>query len=309
MNIKRSILGLFAVLLLFGCQQGAERRTESDASSESSIMLLGVYHFNNPGRDTYNVEIDNYFSDKRQQELEELVSLLEEYNPTKIFVEFTPDRQSQIDSLYQLYLDDKIKLDEIQNGVNEVYQIGFRLGKKSGGIQIKAIDHSGPWLGAYVDFIADTLALDYYQKKLDEEQTRTKEKQRRFSSNTVRENLLYLNEEEQIIENHDYYNNVAINVKDTAKIMFTYQETEQEIDGLPYQMRSYDFNNIGVEMVAEWYKRNLFIYRNIIEDMESNDRVIVIIGSGHVFYLNQLLSNNPKFELINPNEILTKTNK
>jgi aspartate oxidase len=130
---------------------------------------------------------------------------------------------------------------------------------------------------------------------------------KRFASNSIKENLIYLNKGEQIINNHDYYNNVAIRVKDNANIMFSYQESVQEIDGLPYQMRSYDFNNIGVELVAEWYKRNLFIYRNIIENSESNDRVVIIIGSGHLYYLNQLLTNNPRFSLTNPVEVLAKT--
>jgi len=305
MKNKRPVLGLITLLLFLGCQQEGEKQIKSDSSKEISVMLLGIYHFNNPGQDTYNMEIDDYYSDRRQKEIREIVGLLEEYRPTKILVEFTPDHQSQLDSLYQLYLNDKIKLEEIEGGVNEAYQIGFRLGKQSGGIQIKAIDHSGPWLGDYVDFIADTLMLDYYQKKQYEEQLELKERQKRFTSNTIKENLIYLNESEQIISSHDYYNNVAIRVKDTANILFSYQESEQEIEGLPYQMRSYDFNNIGVELVAEWYKRNLFIYRNIIENSESKDRVVIIIGRGHVFYLNQLLSKNPKFELINPIALLT----
>jgi hypothetical protein len=307
MKIKRQILGLIALLLILGCQHEGEKQNKSDSSMDISALLLGIYHFNNPGQDTYNMELDDYYSEKRQEEIREIVGLLEEYNPTKIFVEFTPDHQSQIDSLYLLYLNDKIKLDEIKDGVNEVYQIGFRLGKQAGGIQIKAIDHSGPWLGDYVDYIADTLSLEYYQKKQHKEQAEFSERQKRFASNSIKENLIYLNKGEQIINNHDYYNNVAIRVKDNANIMFSYQESVQEIDGLPYQMRSYDFNNIGVELVAEWYKRNLFIYRNIIENSESNDRVVIIIGSGHLYYLNQLLTNNPRFSLTNPVEVLAKT--
>jgi pheromone shutdown protein TraB len=74
-------------------------------------------------------------------------------------------------------------------------------------------------------------------------------------------------------------------------------------------MRSFDFNNIGVELVAEWYKRNLFIYRNIIENSEKNDRILVMIGSGHIFYLNQLLENNSEFNMINPNKFLNQDNE
>lgn len=86
--------------------------------------------------------------------------------------------------------------------------------------------------------------------------------------------------------------------------MFSYQEKEEEFEGLSYQMRSFDFNNIGVEMVAEWHKRNLFIYRNILEATEENDRVLIIIGSGHVRYLMQFLADNPAIEAMGANKFL-----
>lgn len=218
------------------------------------------------------------------------------------------NQKGKIDSLYNLYLKNQITLEDIQGGINEVYQIGFRLGKQLDGIDIIAVDHHGNWLAPYADFIADTLVFEDYLKHNSSYAQSMKEKNDLFLERSIRENLIYLNEREQILDNHNYYNNVAIKVKDTANIMFTYQEITEEINGLPYQMRSFDFNNVGVELVAEWYKRNLFIYRNILEKSEENDRILVIIGSGHVFYLNQLLENNLKFKITSPNEFLNEGN-
>ncbi|MBR9923136.1 MAG: hypothetical protein GYB31_20090 [Bacteroidetes bacterium] len=305
MKNKRPVLGLITLLLLLGCQQENEKQIKSDSSKGISVMLLGVYHFSNPGQDSYNTEIDDYESVKRQKEIKEVVDLLEAFKPTKILVEFSPEKQTEIDSLYNLYLENQITLKDIQGGINEVYQIGFRLGKQLDGIEVIAIDHNGNWLAPYADFIADTLVFEDYLKYDSTYAQSVKEKNNLFLESSIRQNLAYLNEQEKILENHNYYNNVAIKVRDTANIMFTYQEKNEEIDGLPYQMRSFDFNNIGVELVAEWYKRNLFIYRNILENSEESDRILVIIGSGHIFYLNQLLSDNPKFKLINPIELLT----
>lgn len=305
-------IGSFVILLMLICcyscwgQSSAAEGSGVLAKEPKSAMLLGVYHFNNPGKDTYNLQVDDYFSDSRQKEIEQVVQALIDYKPTKIFVEFTTDNQPTIDSLYALYLEDKLTLKEIGNGKNEVYQIGFRLGKKLGGIEIMVIDHPGNWLGPYAEFIADTLSLQYYNNDKINTAEQLEARQKMFSTNTVRENLIYLNKWEQIMNNHSYYNNVAIKVKDTANVLFTYQETEQEINGLPYQMRSFDFNNIGVDLVAEWYKRNLFIYRNIIENTRPNDKVIIIIGSGHIRYLHQLLGDNPEFSLVNPNDYLNE---
>jgi hypothetical protein len=306
MKKKMLILGVLVLNFLYGCSQINQAPMLSEDSERNSIMLLGMYHFNNPGRDTYNTEVDDYGSEKRQKEMKEVVDLLEKYQPTKILVELTPKEQSKIDSLYKLYLNNAISLKDIQGGINEVYQIGFRLGKQLDGIDIIAIDHRGNWLAPYADFIADTLEFEDYLKHSASYAKSVKEKNDLFSESSIRENLVYLNEREQILDNHNYYNNVAIKIKDTANVLFTYQEGEEEINGLPYQMRSFDFNNIGVELVAEWYKRNLFIYRNILENSAENERVLVMIGSGHVFYLNQLLDNNSEFNVVSPNEFLKK---
>jgi len=305
-NLFKTLLIITLLYAHIACSQEVSKTGESKESGDKTAMLLGVYHFNNPGKDTYNKEIDDYFLAKRQEELEEVAEQLKEFKPTKIYVEFMPVLQPKIDSLYNLYLKDKITLNQIKGGTNEVYQIGFRLGKELNGIEILAIDHSGNWLGPYADFIADTLALDYYQNNNSKKELEIKEEQSMLLQNTVKENLVYTNNWEQIMKNHGYYNNVAIKVKDTAKIMFTYQEAEQEINGLPYQMRSFDFENIGVDLVAEWYKRNLFIYRNILENTNPNDRVLIIFGQSHIRYLHQLLSDNPEFNLISPNDYLIK---
>jgi hypothetical protein len=199
----------------------------SDNSEQTSIMLLGMYHFNNPGKDSYNTEVDDYWSDKRQKEIKEVVDLLEEFKPTKILVELSPSEQSKIDSIYNLYLKDQIALKDIQGGINEVYQIGLRLGKQLDGIDVITIDHNGNWLAPYADFIADTLEYEDYLNHSSSYAQGMKERNVLFSESSIRENLVYLNEREQIINNHNYYNNVAIKVKDTANIMFTYQEKER----------------------------------------------------------------------------------
>ena len=299
MITQRLLLALFLLTSINGYAQ------KSDSHSKK-VMILGVYHFNNPGQDTYNITTDNYFSEKRQAEIKEVVDLIADYNPTKILIEQLPSEQRKLDSLYDLYTAQKLALEDIKNGVNEVYQIGFRLGKQLGIEQIIAVDHSGAWLGPYADFIADTLSINSYKQYVAREKQRTKDKEAQFLNHTVKENLIQLNQWESILNNHHYYNNVAIKVKDTTNVMFTYQEREDQIDGLPYLMRSYDFNNIGVEVVAEWYKRNLFIYRNILENTDSNDRVLVIFGSGHVRYLYQFIEDNPSFEIVRPNSYLSK---
>ncbi|NVK52105.1 MAG: hypothetical protein HWD85_04165 [Flavobacteriaceae bacterium] len=302
MNKAILILLFLVSVLTIGCNQKITRDSSTLASKET--LILGVYHFDNPRMDTYNLEIDDYSTKKRQSEIQEVVDLLARYNPNKIFVEFLPSQQIKLDSLFTLYADNHLSLKDIKGGQNEVYQLGFRLAKQLGLKEVLAVDHHGAFLAPYADFIADTLSIKPYQDYSVDYKQQMKKRQKNFSKNTIKENFIYLNDWQQILNNHNYYNSVAITVKDTLNVMYSYKEVEQEIDGKAYQMRSFDFNNIGVELVTEWYKRNLFIYRNILEKTEDNDRILIIFGSGHVRYLKQLFDDNPEFNIIDTNSFL-----
>jgi hypothetical protein len=261
-------------------------------------MLLGVYHFDNPGLDKYNLEIDDYFSDKRQNEIAEVVALLSDFSPTKIMIEQKPSSQKRIDSLYRSFINNQLDLNTLERGRNEIYQLGFNLANKLNLKQLYCVDANGNWLGPYADFIADTLSLSDY---LEEEELSKKDisvRNERFRKQTIRENLAFTNQWDNILDNHRYYIDVAMRVKDTVGIYFTYQEAAQVIDENEYLMRSFDFNNIGVELVTEWYKRNFFIYRNILEKSSKGDKVLIIFGQGHIPILHHLLENNPRYKVV-----------
>ena len=133
-NIKYVNVGLFLVMLLFfaAFHQGNNKDVIKRKKSEEKIqvMILGVYHFSNPGKDKYNLSVDDYFNNKRQDEINEVNELLADFDPNKIFIEQMPERQDTIDSLYQSYVNNELKLKHLKNGRNEIYQIGFKLAKK-----------------------------------------------------------------------------------------------------------------------------------------------------------------------------------
>lgn len=309
--MANKIKGAKTLGLLVGClcitacntsysQMDGKRVETTVDEAKVSVMLLGVYHFDNPGLDKHNLTIDDYFSERRQSEIAQVVEKLSRFRPTKVFVELKPEAQPSIDSLYSLFLKDELSFEELNSGRNEVYQIGFRLAKKGQLEGVACIDADGFWLGPYADFIADTLDLDFYKQDEFRAAKNHKETNQLVKERSVLENLVATNQWAEIMADHNYYNDIAIRVKDTVGILFTNQDTTLNISGKEYQMRSFDFENIGVELVAEWYKRNFFIYRNILEKARPGDRVVVIIGQGHVRILHHLLSDNPNFEVVSP---------
>ncbi len=60
-------------------------RAQSDARPQ--ILVLGVYHMANPGRDIFNMQADDVLAPKRQVEIAQLIAALKNFHPTKIAVE------------------------------------------------------------------------------------------------------------------------------------------------------------------------------------------------------------------------------
>jgi len=51
------------------------------------VMIVGTFHFNNPGLDYTKAERDSILSEKRQKEVRELIDRLKAFKPTKIAIE------------------------------------------------------------------------------------------------------------------------------------------------------------------------------------------------------------------------------
>ena len=65
------------------------------AQDKPTLMVLASAHFNNPGRDTINIDVDDVMTEKRQAEIESVVEQLMAFNPTHIAVEVSGARQAR----------------------------------------------------------------------------------------------------------------------------------------------------------------------------------------------------------------------
>jgi hypothetical protein len=60
----------------------------------------------------------------------------------------------------------------------------------------------------------------------------------------------------------------------------------------------------GAELNAAWYQRNAKIFAKLTQIAQPADRVLVLFGSGHAFWLRHFVQNTPDFELVEPNNYL-----
>lgn len=246
--------------------------------NKTPVALLGVYHFDNPNQDQFNVKSDNVLSEKRQKELDTLVKHLAKFKPTHIALEFNKS-DSALDKRYQKYLNGTYQLD-----ASEREQIGFRLARLLDHQHIYSVDEPSIQLNFEP---SDELAAEF--SPLLQQLSETGNKVIGHINKLVQEKsigavLSELNSEEFDKMNIDLYYRYLLPVgKGNVQT--------------------------GVEGVTSWYKRNLYIFKNIkdlITADKSEKRILVIFGQGHTAMLKQFMQYSSEFEITDIHQFLPR---
>lgn len=268
-------------------EYGTESPHHFIGDHKAKVAILGVFHFSNPGLDTYKQKFSvDILSEERQAEVQDLLNSLSKFQPTKILLE-VPRKES--DSLlnlrYREYLNGEL---DISDKSNEIYQLGFRLAEKLGHDKLYASDAKGSqWFGAEIDW--DTYDPEEYQKSLNQyEKAARYDHQELYelhdslkSVTPLKEYLKFTNTPESRLKSHQAY--LTSTILTGAGDLY-----------------------IGADNVARWYQRNLKIFANTydIADFSEEDRILLIYGSSHVWQLRQLLKDSPDFDYVEINEFL-----
>ena len=170
-SIKISLLAL----LILGCKDRApieEADAEIADNPKREVLVVGTFHFNNPGADVAKIKSFNIMNDESQAALENMSIKIAEYRPTKIFVEWEYDEQQQLDSLYNDYLEGNYFTKEGLSDFylkNEIFQLAFRVGEKSNQKRIYGVDYPGTSFpfDSLMTVIAATKQIDL-QKQIGE---------------------------------------------------------------------------------------------------------------------------------------------
>lgn len=233
----------------------------------AAIMVLGTYHFANPGRDVVKTEIADVLSEAKQAEIQEVTDALADFRPTKIAVESEPEDEARLDSLYHAYREGRHALSR-----NEIQQLGFRLAARFELSGLEPIDHPGEFpFGAMMEYAEshDPEFVAWVDEELERIETEMNRQQR---ENSIGEILGQMNDPAKLAEDHGVYMRFA---------------RVGAGDGFA-----------GAELVSEWYERNIHIFANIQRIAAPGDRVIVIIGGGHAPILRELIGYDPELRLV-----------
>lgn len=256
---------------------------------KTKVMILGVFHFSNPGLDTYkNKYTVDIFSKKRQDEINQLIQKLARFKPTKILIETNRVKyDSIVNNRYSQFLKNKFDISKIPK---ESYQIGFKLAKKLGHDKIYCSDVSnGQWVGDSIDW-------DNYDEIAYLKSKGQYEKANRYNYEKTHE----LNDSLKTVMTLSEY---FIMENDPSNRLKAHQEylTSTILEGA-------GDNYLGADYVTRWYQRNLKIFANTydITDFSKEDRILLIYGAGHVWQLRQFFTDSPDFDYIEVNDYLIK---
>ena len=265
----KRILCIFALTFGFAlptvAQSSAAEKPAAPARAE--VLVLGVYHMANPGHDVFNMQADDVLAPKRQAEIVEVIAVLKKFHPTKIALE-SDVFDNRIPKRYADYVAGKYELTR-----NEIDQIGLRLARELGHKTVYPVDADGefPWQRV-IDYAKASGRSKDLDSIMGEIGVVVKAQNEYLLSHTVLETLLYMNADDKV----------------TADVGFYYREAQFGEPG----------DWAGADLVADWFRRNMRIYSNVMKLADSpNERVLAIFGAGHLGWLRHIVASDPTLRL------------
>ena len=235
--------------------------------STTEVLLLGTAHLANPGRDAFNVVVDDVLSEHRQRELAAVAEDLARFEPTKVLVEHDPDQAEAVGELFDEYVGGRREL-----GRSEVEQIGFRVAslRELGGVV--GIDVGGDFWESRIDDLA--AADEDVARRLQElyayGEVKTAEEQRLLATATIAQILRAMNTPDAIHE--------------MLRPYLAFIAAMKGPNDYP-----------GADAVANWYRRNLHIFANLLHESGPGQRLLVVFGQGHIPVLRHFIEGSGEF--------------
>ncbi|KQN25693.1 hypothetical protein ASE86_05650 [Sphingomonas sp. Leaf33] len=246
------------------------------AEAPTQVMVVGMFHFANPGLDYRNLAVDDVLAPARQREIEGIVDALARFRPTVIGTEWRPETAA---ASFRKYLDGTLPPSR-----DETVQLAFRLGKQAVNATVLGMDAPaslpfGPVM-AYAKSHGQQAFIDHVGTVSE---ANVAEQDRLLKTVGIAGVLRLLSDPVKARRDHMLYT-------DTLRIG----------DGAEQP---------GVNAVAVWYRRNLAICANILQAARPGGRMIVFFGGGHLHLLRQCLSESSGITLVDARDYLPRVRK
>lgn len=273
------MLKLLAAVMALVLPAAAQAQTSDPAPIE--VMVLGTYHMGNPGQDLHNARIDPVTTPAKQAELEAVAEALARFRPTAIAVEQVARNQSDmLDHRYSAFTPA-----DLLTNPDERVQVGYRLAHRLGLERVYAIDEQDregqpsyfPFeeVQSWAEANGRSPVLGAMHEQVA---TMIGEMETRQRADTVGGVLRWMNRPESAASDQAFY---------TAMLAFGAGDAQP-----------------GAILNGRWYTRNALIFARLMQAAKPGDRIVVIYGSGHSYWLRQFVQTAPGFRLVEANDYL-----
>lgn len=237
------------------------------------VMVLGTYHMDNPGQDLVNLRAADVLTPQRQAELAAVAEALARFKPTVVAVERITSAPGYVDDHYTRFNDA-----DLAKVRDERVQIGYRVARIVGLKTVHGIDEQ-PSTGEPDYFPFDKVQASARARGQDaalaallEQVGRTVgEFGARQETSTVAELLRAANDEQGLADSSLYYALLGLDAGEDQP---------------------------GAELLGYWYMRNAKIVAKLSDVVQPDDRVLVLFGSGHKHWLEQIARGTPGLEVV-----------
>jgi hypothetical protein len=226
----------------------------------AKVMLVGMFHFANPGQDLVKGRVIDVTTAENQAWLDAFAARLAAFRPTDVLVECSPKDQGDYDAQFRAYVAGDFALP-----ANENHQVGFRVAKAAGLDGITCFDEDNIGWDAGPMF-------EYIEKNDPETKQAIEALFATLSADTEREqSTLSLPRLLQL-------------ANDPGRDAFN--------KGLYLRTNEVDAGGgfAGADAAASWWHRNFRMYANIQKAAAPGHRVIALGGQGHTAILRDLLA-------------------
>ena len=284
---KFYLITLFAaMLLMIGAAASDDQANLSieknkQGTKKPTIMILGSAHLSNNTLDAFNIKMDDLLAPKRQQEIEQLVTQLKEFKPTKIALEIDEIYDAEFETKYQGYLKGTYELNR-----TEMDQIGMRLAKQMEHPKLYCIDYrvdyrkNDPFM-PWGEGEFDVSLVDYrgFAKAHNQEHLLPPPPMPEGKTTQDEKGAIWV-EPEKYVSIIDFYiqKNDPEGIREDHQRYMRWNARIGLGDAYP-----------GANWLSHyWYDRNIKIYVNLTRITESaDDRILLIIGAAHVYLIQQ----------------------
>ncbi len=275
---KKIFLIVFAVFFwVSGCSNPVEQILQEYSTEQAravSIMVLGSEHFSGSVSDVVNTQPDNVLSAGRQEELAAIALALAKFNPTVIVTERVSTPPEYIDSVFPEFNAEMLRTDP-----DERVQIAYRVASLLNIARVHGLDEQ-PSEGEpeYFPFgkLTSHIAETGQQHSFDQYMSEFRATMEKGLDDVKHENLAI---KLQVINSAPY--------------------TEADFY---YSLLRFDVGEKqpAAELNAYWFMRNAKIFSKMQDVTKPGDRVLIVFGAGHKYWLTTLAEETPGYENIDP---------